>query len=227
MKTNKKTSIIKNKYVISIFAILIYVFFGIVSFPNSESVKDFNLLYYVLLAIFTLFILSFIYFKDIKNDFNKFKKNIFKNILLCFGVFICCFLIVIIGNNLTFMITHVKDANTISLIFPNMKTLLYYTLFVMLIYTPIVESLIFNKTLKNLIKNDILFTIVSALLFGLMQIGINLSNVNTIISSIPYMIVGAIMAILYVKKKNIFFPIVTWFIYYSFQLFIQSSVYWA
>ncbi len=226
-KTKKKQNIFRNKYIVAIFSILIYLIFGIMSFPTSSSVDDFNALYYIILGIFTLFVLVFLYFGDIKSEFKDFKKHFFKNILLCFGIFICCFLIVIIGNNLTFLITNVKNANTISLIFPNMKSLLFYTLFVMIIYTPIVESIIFNKAIGNLIKNRILFVIVSGVLFGIMQVGIDFNNPSVIISSIPYMIVGMLITTMYVKKKNIFFPVFTWIIYYAVQLFIQSSAYWA
>ncbi len=65
---------------------------------------------------------------------------------------------------------------------------------------PIVEEFIMRYSLGTLIKNDYIFILVSALIFGLMH-GIG-------IAMILYVLMGAVFAIAYVKyKKNIVVPI--------------------
>lgn len=223
MKKIKENKYIKN-LITAVFAIAVYLIFGIMSFPNKDTVNSFNTVYYVLSAFFTVGVMIFLYFDDLKKDFKEFFKKPAVNLLKCFLVFLVCFIIVVIGNNVTYLITNTRNANTIFLIFPNMKMLLYYTMFVMVFYMPFVESMVFDKALHKIFNNKILFVILSGILFGLMQIGLNFSEPLLLVSTVPYMIIQMIIASLYLKKENVFFPIFTWVIYYIVQVFIQYMV---
>lgn len=228
-KENKKLNKVINKNIITSFiSIIIYLIFGIISFPNKDSINDFNVSYYVILALFTFGVLLFLYFKELKNDFNSFFKRPLKNILTSIGFFIICYIILILVNSIIYSLPAFSELylNTEKMIFPNMKFLLAYTLFAMLVYTPFVESIIFNKALNNIFKNKILFIIISGILFGLFQTGMNF-NILLVVASIPYILIQMIVAFVYSNKKNIFYPIFIWFFYYAVQLFIQSSAYWA
>ncbi len=222
MNKIKNTSV--TNIVIPLIAIVIYLIFGVMSFPTEGKTSSFNVLYYVVCAIFTMTVMIFLYKKELKEDFKAFSKKFVKNILICFSIMLILYAILCVANNFIYYAFGYSKISTDSIVFPNMNNLIFYTMFVMVIYNPFIESIIFNLSLKKIINNKILFIVISAVLFGFMQVGMQMSM---IVYSIPYVLIGAVMALLYEKKKNIFFPIFTWVIYYAIQLFIQSSAYWA
>lgn len=71
-----------------------------------------------------------------------------------------------------------------------------------IIWAPIVEETIFRRCLRNFIKNDKIFIIVSALTFGLLH-AINENNIISIlIVSLPYVTLGGYLSYIYVKTNN-------------------------
>ena len=222
--TKSKQDNIKRNIIMPIIAIFVYLFIGIMAFPKKENIGNFSISYYIICAIFTLIIMFSLFKDDIKNDIKDFKKNIFKNLLTCLLTMLIAYVILCVANNLIYYSFGYSKIGTDSLVFPNMNNLVFYTIFVMVIYNPFVESMVFNLALKKIFNNNIIFIIISSISFGIMQVGIKL---NMIIYAIPYILIAALISMLYVKKRNIFYPIFTWFIYYAVQLFIQSSAYWA
>lgn len=227
INNNSKKKLSKD-LIVSFISIVIYLIFGILSFPNKDSVKDFNVLYYVVLALFTFSVLIFLHSKELKEECKAFFKKPVKNILLSLGICIICYMVLIIINSVIYSLPAFENIylNTEKIIFPNMKALLAYTIFAMLIYTPFVESMIFSKVLNKIFKNKVLFIVISGLLFGLFQTGLDF-NILLLVASIPYILIQMIISFVYTKHKNIFYPIFILFFYYAIQLFIQSSAYWA
>lgn len=221
---NKIKNMSVTNIVIPLIAIVIYLIFGIMSFPTEGNTGSFNVLYYVVCAVFTMTMMIFLYKKELKEDFKAFSKKFVKNILICFSIMLILYAILCVANNFIYYIFGYSKINTDSIVFPNMNNLIFYTMFVMVIYNPFIESVIFNLSLNKIINNKILFIIISSVLFGFMQVGMQMFM---IVYSIPYILIGAVITILYIKKKNIFYPIFTWVIYYAIQLFLQSSAYWA
>lgn len=210
----------KNK-IVSIVLLIIYLIFGIMAFPNMDNVNNFNSLYYIVSAIFTLSFVLFFTKDDLKKEFKEFKKNIIKNLLYCFIIFICMFLIVTLSNFLIDKLLGWEEINSSKLIFPNINSMFLYTLFVLLIYAPFIEGIIFTKIIKNIIKNKIAWILISGILFGLLQIGFDFSSYSSLIFSLPYIIIGILVSFIYEKKENVFYPIFIWFFYYLFQFFVQ------
>lgn len=89
------------------------------------------------------------------------------------------------------------------------------------IFAPIVEELLFRLSLRNVIKNDLVFMIMSGLLFGLIHI-ISAENImSELIYLIPYSIPGFVFAYVLIKSKNIFVPIGIHFLHNGFLIAIQ------
>ena len=136
-------------------------------------------------------------------------------------IFICMFLIVTLSNFLIDKLLGWEEINSSKLIFPNINSMFLYTLFVLLIYAPFIEGIIFTKIIKNIIKNKIAWILISGILFGLLQIGFDFSSYSSLIFSLPYIIIGILVSFIYEKKENVFYPIFIWFFYYLFQFFVQ------
>ena len=210
-----------NNKIVSIILLIVYFIFGVMAFPNKETVNNFNTLYYIVSAIFTLTFILFFTKDELKKEFKKFNKNIKKNLLFCFAIFISMFLIVTLSNFLIDILFGWNNINTDTLIFPNIKPMLLYTIFVLLIYTPFTEGIIFTKILKNIIKNKILWILISGILFGILQTGFDIFSFSSLIFSLPYIFIGILVSFIYEEKKNVFYPIFIWFFYYLFQFFVQ------
>ena len=81
---------------------------------------------------------------------------------------------------------------------------LYYTLPAAIIYAPIVEEIIFRGVIRRFIKNNILFIIISALVFGVLHTIGESSILNIFVMALPYSVLGAYLAYVYTKTNNIF-----------------------
>lgn len=76
------------------------------------------------------------------------------------------------------------------------------------ITTPFVEEGIFRLGISKIIKNKHLFIIISGLVFGFLHIfPTDLNITYALISSIPYVTMGMVLAYIYKKEDNIYYPI--------------------
>lgn len=214
------------KVILNLIVFIIYLVFGIASFPNKKSVSNFNVMYFAISLIFTSIIIAFIYKDDLKKEFSSFRKDTKKNLLGCFKVFIILFLITIFSNFIIDKLIGWTKIGTDSLIFPNMSSIAIYTILVLCIYMPFSEGIIFTKTINNIFDIKRFWPIISGVIYGIMQAGFKFNNMVFLASKIPYIIIGIIVAKVYDKNKNVFYPIFIWLFYYVFQLLIQSSAYW-
>ncbi len=78
-----------------------------------------------------------------------------------------------------------------------------YMFFSSVIFAPAIEELLFRKSIKNIFKNKYLFIIISGILFGISHVT-NFRDINELLFSIPYIIMGIDFAYIYHKTNNIF-----------------------
>lgn len=77
------------------------------------------------------------------------------------------------------------------------------------ITTPFVEEGIFRLGISKIIKNKHLFIIISGLVFGFLHIfPTDLNIIYALISSIPYVTMGMVLAYIYKKEDNIYYSII-------------------
>ena len=157
-----------------------------------------EILGYVLEGI--LFILSIIIFIDVfKEEIKLFFNNIksyMKYILPKIGV---AYLIYIIVSLISISITK----QTTSVNQQSLETLnAWYLVYAAVIWAPIVEETIFRRCIRLFIKNDKLFIIVSALIFGLLHTISESSLLNVIIVGLPYITLGGYLSYIYTKTNN-------------------------
>ena len=95
-----------------------------------------------------------------------------------------------------------------------------YMIFSSIIYAPFVEEIIFRKTIKDVIKNKYLFIIIAGLIFGIIHIS-NYRDINEIMHSISYIIMGINFAYIYYRTNNIFTTMTFHFCHNLVLLIIQ------
>lgn len=148
-----------------------------------------------------LLILSILCFKDrLKRDIKLLKDNAktyIKYILPKLGIM---YIIFFITNIICIMITGQADS-------VNQSTLesmpLWYTIPLAVFWAPIVEEAVFRGVLRRFIKNNKLFIVTSAIIFGVLHTMSEVTLLNVIIMAIPYMILGGFFAYIYAKTENI------------------------
>ena len=157
----------------------------------------FEILFYVLIFALVLYIFG----KRLKRDFKAFKENfgsyigyIFKWWGIMLGLSLVAAVIrLLLGGD-------VETANQAGL----NSMPLWYVGPLAIIWAPFVEEGIFRGGLRRFVKNDKLFIVLSAVLFGLLHtIGSETGLYNIFIQSLQYMVMGFVMARAYVKTNNI------------------------
>lgn len=153
------------------------------------------------IMVFGLLMILSIYFnlKLIKKDLKSFNGNIKKNI----KPIIKCSVITLIGYIIaTVLVGVLVKTNSI-----NKDTVadsnLLQVFFNLLIWAPITEELIFRAQLKKDVGAGLSYVIFSSFLFAEVHVLGNGFNINSMISMIPYLVLGIYLALLYNKTDNI------------------------
>ena len=153
------------------------------------------ILNYVILIAFSLFI----YRNDLKRDFKAFKENkgvYVKYALKKWGLMLLT--MIVCGLILSMLGRESESVNQQLL-----KELPKYLLFPLaMIEAPIVEETIFRGVVRKFFRNDKVFILVSALLFGLVHVTSEASLIDALFSSITYVLMGGYMAYAYAKTNN-------------------------
>jgi len=183
---------------------------------NLCGIKDEILTIFIADLLFFLGIIV-IYKNDLKNSFHSFIKEypINKKILFVIKWVLILFAINMVGGIITELIFPPlsEDGNTDSIYsLASISTL--YTIFKTLIFAPIAEELLFKKSIRELISNNIAFIITSSLVYALVNVMYTDITYLTIMDLLSYFIFSAVLCHVYVKNKdNIFIVILIKFFY--------------
>ena len=133
-------------------------------------------------------------FKSLKSNFKIYIKYIFKmwGVMLLASLGAAFIVMALNGNTQS---ANQEALNTMPL---------WFMIPVACIWAPVVEEAIFRGVIRRFISNDVVFVIVSSVTFGLLHtVGQEATLYLTIVQSLQYMAMGAVMAIAYVKSNNI------------------------
>lgn len=191
----------KSEIISGIVLVLVYfsqILLGVIVPDNISQIVAI-----IVQIIYDILILAvaIICFKDrLKRDIKLFKDNAkvyLKYILPRLGIM---YVAVIISNLICIFITGQATSMNQS----TLETLpLWYMAPTAIIWAPIVEELIFRGVLRRFIKNNKLFIITSAIIFGVLHSMSEATIFNVIIVAIPYAVVGGFFAHIYAKTNNI------------------------
>lgn len=178
---------------------------------SSSALSITNFLVHLLFVV----ILLAIYKNDLTKAFKKLQKNKSKSIkTIIFGL-IMLFILLFASNIVISVITNMMgnsfdtDSSS-SALFKLFDTFPFGTLFAMfmtIFFYPIVEELVFRKSLYDVIKSPILFIILSSVITWYFQVTLTSPHISEFILSLTVLFNSVFMSILLVKKDNILFPI--------------------
>lgn len=211
------------KLLLTLFVLIIYFIF-LLKFSNTNLTFINFLTYFIFLIV-----ILFIYYKDLKECFCKLKKDKkkFKTLLLYFIIF---FLIsTVLGNTILNIIEQNTNINfnvdisnktifSLFKIFPN-GTL--FVIFFTCIFTPFVEELVFRKSIRDIIDNNILFIIVSSVLSWYFQVSLLSPSISEFVLAISTLLNSIFASYIFVKKDNILYSIIPRMMYNILICLIQ------
>lgn len=166
--------------------------------------------------------LIYIYRNDLKNYLKDFKKNAKRNILM---ILIFSILIVVLVPIINLLINSIfkidgGTSNDNSLL-ESFKNNPFRIGLMTIIYYPIVEEIVFEKTLKDVISNKWLFMVLSSLFFWYYNIAYSANfTLVAIAGSFSYFAVGLVKAYTFSKTDNLFVPIFIKAIYNALVTFV-------
>lgn len=211
----------ENKLFKTLFSVLFYLFwsvflqlplnlFNIRLSSNMMALYEFVFTFLLLILIFMMYKQELI--KEFK--FNKKIKYIFINT-------VAIFMIMGISNMISYSILGdnvVSKVNNSGLSIIDTKNLLM--IIRLLVLTPIIEELVFRKSVRTVVNNDIFFVIFSGLFLGSLYVIAQTLSFVGLISSISYILVGIYLSISYVKTNNIYINIFSRILYNLLMLVI-------
>lgn len=174
------------------FAVLIglgFVFGMFLGFKGITDVSKYTNILNILSEVIIFFIFLIIYKKNVIKDFKRLNK---KSLIFI----IISFIIIYAGNyilsNLFEKMNIVSEnQNTIVDMLSEYKLTGFLTT---VVFAPFIEELMFRYSIRTFIKNDIVFLIVSSLLFGVLH------GVNKFL--IIYVLIGAALGYVFLKEKD-------------------------
>ena len=227
-KKNKKFKevIETNKLLTSVLVIIFYfawpiiiqVFRDIFRIDASHSFL-FDIICNVLLAA----MLITIYHKDLKEYLKNFNKNKFKYIKTILLYFLITLVAIALTNSFVIDILKIDHiAENDSALFESFKAYPLLVAFMTVIYYPVVEEIVFEKTLKDVIKSKWLFIILSGVFFWYYNIAyIEGITYLTIVSSLCYFVGGFLRALAFHKTNNLYVPVAIKALYNLFVTIIS------
>ena len=160
----------------------------------------------IIYELFILLTIIFIYLKTIAKDFKDFMHNVKYYISKYLKYWFLNIGLMSISNIIIINITNINNSTNQEYVTKLLGKYPLYTIIVTILIAPITEELIFRLNIRKILKKDILFIIISGLLFGALHLTVA-TSVKELLFIIPYSIPGFIFAYTYVKSDNIFVPI--------------------
>lgn len=199
----KKFLLIGSYLVYSLLAIIPMVLLNLKM--DSLSNKQITLLRVFASAVY-MTIIIIIYRKSLKKELLEFKQKPMTFIERNFKYYLIGLAIMMFSNIFISIMINTVAQNE-QMVQSELRKAPLYMLYSACIFAPFVEEVLFRKTLREIFPTNIVFVIMSGLLFGYIHTLANFTSPTELLYIIPYGTVGGMFALMYAREKNIFVPI--------------------
>ena len=189
---------------------------------NYYNLSMFNKIIYLMTTeLIYLLILFYIYRKEYIKDFKKYVKNFKEYMPKYMEYWALAFSLMLISNFIIITLFPNSIATNQVAINNILVEAPFYMIVSAVLFAPFLEETIFRFSFRKIFKNDLIFIILSGLVFGGLHVIGSFNNLIDLIYIIPYSIPGVIFAYTLVKSKNIFVPMSLHFFHNGIMIFIQ------
>lgn len=195
---------------------------------NISSFKYiYKLIYLYVMELIPFIFVVLIYRKDLIKNFKIFKNNIENYADKYVRYYLLGVVLMSVSNIIISMITSTDTSNNEEIVRRITDILPIYSVISCVIFAPLVEELIYRKTIKNIFVNKKLSIIMSGLLFGLAHVIGTYKEILDLLYVIPYGLFGAVFMYVYIDSDNIWTTISLHLLHNTFFLttyFISSML---
>ena len=190
------------------------------------NVKNMSNTTFALLTLFSdiciLIIALILYGKELVKEWKIFKKKPGENFDIAFKYYFIGLAIMIGSNIIINFILKLGNSQNEQAVQNLIKTNPLLMLLFAGLFAPIIEEIVFRKSLKNVLKNTYLFIFISGFIFGLLHItGYNLKTPLELLYIIPYGALGFTFALMDYKIDSTY-PSIFMHIFHNTVLTILS-----
>ena len=210
--------------IIGVMVFLFYYFFSDIAFflfdlfkfdyMNASRLVKIILIYS--LELIPLITLVLIY----KDDLKKYKENFIDNLDKYVKLYMLALILMTLTDTIITAITGKELSNNEQAVRSIADTLPIYSALSVCICAPIVEELIYRKTIKNIFINNTLAIIASGLIFGLAHVIGTYQSLQDLLYIIPYGSFGAVFMYIFIDSKNIWSTITIHFMHNTILLLL-------
>ena len=190
-------------FISSIVVTLPFIIFNI---NTSSSPLMLRIIYLLASEIVMLSLIIYVLKDQIKDNLFDYKKNFKMYFSKYFKYWFLLIGIMMFSNMIILSITNGTQASNQEAINTLFNQSPAYTFFSAVFIAPITEELVFRLGIKNIVKDEKLFIVISGLVFGGLHVILSMKTPLELLYLIPYCTPGFIFAYLLVKSKNIFVP---------------------
>ena len=200
-KEGRKLKLLKSSKIDYIWGgVLIVVYYFLLFIPVSFSNEALNIVYQILVYLFLMLFSIFVFRKTFTRDFKELSKNFKEYALLSLKYWGLMFLTLFVLSMIKVLILGTDSVTSNQAILNSLP--LWFVAPIAMIYAPLVEESVFRGCFRRFIKNDVIFIVVSGLLFGLLHTFSETELLPFIINTLIYGTMGAWLAAAYVKTNN-------------------------
>lgn len=223
----------KTNIIVAISALLIYFLYSSFELAllnifniNYETLNTLSrTIFLSIMQILELVIMFALFKNQLKEAIDDLKKNHENYFKSYFKFWIYILIVMLVSNLLIILLTNKKmpanEASIRNLVVTNP----FYAYFSGVIVAPILEELIFRRSLRNLIKDDTFFILVSGIIFGGLHIIIGYSGILDLLYLIPYCFPGLVFAYILTKTDNVLVPMSMHFFHNGIIISSQIFIY--
>lgn len=158
--------------------------------------------------------------KSLQKDFIDIKKNWNSYFTEYLKYYIVALILMTISNYLINII-YPSIAGNEQTIRESMTKAPIYIYFTAVFTAPFMEEMIFRRSIRNIIQDNLTFIITSGLIFGGLHVIGNINNIYDLLYLIPYSIPGFMFAYILTKKDNILIPMGIHFLHNGILMTLQ------
>lgn len=198
---------------------------GLLGLEVETLSTTFKTIYLIVFETIEMLLIIALFWKVLKENIEDLKKNHEKYFKKYFPYWLIILMIMAASNLLIMLLTEKEMSGNEEAVRELLVKSPIYMYFSGVIFAPIVEELLFRRGIRNIIKPNTLFILVSGFVFGGLHIVTGYTGVMDLLYLIPYCAPGIIFAYILTKTDNVLVTMSIHFMHNGILIALEMLVY--
>ena len=174
---------------------------GVKPYQISSNLR---ILYMLVFEILMFSILLIVFNQKVEKDLNDIIKNHKDYFSKCINYYLIGLMVMVVSNSILALLTNGGIAGNEETVRAMFKTNPIYMYLSAVVFAPIIEELVFRQGIRNICGKNVLFIVISGLVFGALHVFTSATTLIDVLYIIPYSALGISFAVMLYKTDNIF-----------------------